>query len=587
MPRLARSSSSSSRLTHRVAPSPLPPTPTCSATITPSSSIGTLGNSASASRVNPSALVDSDDATALRAKNTQLRQTLERQTLQIETLQGRGTALRLASEEAATRGRAWAPTEAQRFAYLPRAPPDVFLHDTLTALLEQALPATNRRVAHAIREAKHAREEAERAEAMAASILDGIFHKFATATGADNTVSVAAADFAIRQAASGISMRAKTHSSRLRAALTQLEAEASAMASAHTTDMRHLSARLTRQRDAIQTALLLELGHAETEGARSIHGLEASLSTRDSELSAARYQLTEVAVLIRELHVVESDASRDALSIDRLQQELAATRDELETTRAELATTRTALAEKHARLEREIKQRHEEGLRLRTDRLPMLTAMAEVEDALDRARRQLASESACLVEELADEESARAHDASAGGTARAAAEAELKHTINDLKSKLKAANAEARSSNARLSEELKVATAERDAAEASLESLVRGAEAEKNEQRAFYVGKITQLHDRVRDLRTSTSRGRAMHYWASMKGSAVAGAREQEGRASPPRVTTHTKANTKVHADNSIVSLKVDVGAQRGTTELAELSMDEWMRWKPPTREPR
>ena len=88
---------------------------------------------------------------AAQAELTRKNTRIEQQNLQIASLSGRGTALKVASEEASINGKTWNIDEVRRFSALPKGPPD-FAHDALREMLDQALLATSRRVRAAVTE---------------------------------------------------------------------------------------------------------------------------------------------------------------------------------------------------------------------------------------------------------------------------------------------------------------------------------------------------------------------------------------------------------------------------------------------------
>jgi hypothetical protein len=72
-------------------------------------------------------------------------------------------------------------------------------------------------------------------------------------------------------------------------------------------------------------------------------------------------------------------------------------------------------------------------------------------------------------------------------------------------------------------------------------------------------------------LRTSTARGRAMHYWTSMKAvTANAGASTGGERL----VERDKKSSTQQE------------NARESATKM-KVTLDDWMRWRPPSREPK
>ena len=67
---------------------------------------------------------------------------IEQQRMQIATLHGRGTALRLSSEEASLRGQTWDIADVRRFTATSKGPPD-FTNDALREMLERGVGLTS------------------------------------------------------------------------------------------------------------------------------------------------------------------------------------------------------------------------------------------------------------------------------------------------------------------------------------------------------------------------------------------------------------------------------------------------------------
>jgi hypothetical protein len=447
----------------------------------------------------------SRSGTSLKLELERAHAQIAQQQLLIETLQGRGTALHLGTEEAsAVLRRPWGTNANIRFAHLPAGPPAVFAGDALQELLSHALPATIRRVSQAAADARQARQDSERAEQDADATLSDIFKKFASATGPNNLVHVAAVEAALRQAAHRIFTRAMTHSSRLRGVLRKLEDEADAMATTHAADMRAACSRLIEQRDATLEVALTELRSAEVEGAGSIRGLTARLEKGDEESATLRIELThsdaalracdaERTSLLSALASAETDVSAGARSIRLLEARLDDSFELLKAREAALAERTRELAQTRGQLERAVAGRHAEERRRRTEQATM---RAEVE-ALESEGSGAACGAMCLRAELGEEESARVVEVLARTAQKAAADEERKRVTTELKAQLRALRTEARATESALKEQVRLLTIERDAAEAGLAAIERGFEAAKGAPRCPSHAHVVLSHPRL------------------------------------------------------------------------------------------
>ena len=146
---------------------------------------------------------------------------IEQQELQIATLQGRSSALKVASEEASAKGAAWSAVDVKRFSALPKSAA-AFTDDTLREMLDQAVRATQRRVAAAVADGARARADAERAEGEGDAGLEEAFNKCKDPT----------AEHAVRQAVRAALIRQTRCANKLRYAHARAGAHSTSLAGA-------------------------------------------------------------------------------------------------------------------------------------------------------------------------------------------------------------------------------------------------------------------------------------------------------------------------------------------------------------------
>lgn len=414
---------------------------------------------------------------------------LDRQQLQISTLSGRGTAHKVASEEASRNGESWNIADVKRFSLLPQGPPD-FSNDSLREMLDQALVGVDRRIRTAIAAGAKARADADRADSEGEADLEKAYSK----------CKEPAVEHAVRQASRSVLVRSTRCIKNLRIACQRLEEEAATAQSTHAADMRSLGARLVAQRDAITVSLLDELQNAETAGAVSISGLQVEIS--------------------------------------RMQ-------DQLETREAEVGELRHSLADTQGRLKDEKIARHREYESFTKEVKTLKGEVARLSEKLSWTERDFATGNVALGAELAREEDERAEEARSHAARMFETTAEAVAAVKAAEDKLKALRLEARQMHHNMSSayrELEEAKTVQDIEHAN-QMLIHENEASK--ERAFLRAKIDTLGKTIMSLRASSSRGRAMLYWSSMreKGELDDADDHEPGFASreelPPRALTY------------------------------------------------
>ena len=395
---------------------------------------------------------------------------VERQRLEIATLKGRGTALKLAGEEATRLGRAWSQADVRRYHTVPRAENNriSFADDDLRELVDQAIVATDRRVRSAVSEAARCRVESEKAESDALAQLE---------LDLASIVQTSEAEYQSRMATRALLARSNRTAAKLRAALLKLEEEASAAASVRASDIRSVAARLVAQREAIATTLTDTLHLAEEHGAHSVRGLSdelervhaaraADVATRDAEIDRLR-----AALAAAKERLVSEQRSRTA-EVGRLEGRIGSLRDEMASLAQRTVTEVNPLgAVQVGLLQSEL--RAEEGAR---------------RDVITSLQAQIGE----IVEERA--------------RAKAAWDAKLQATLGD-----------GMVTRDRLHEQIKAVEAERATAVAKLKArLSRESEAHAHEA-AMLRARLERLTAEVTQLRANSTSGRRRLYWASMK----------------------------------------------------------------------
>ena len=386
---------------------------------------------------------------------------IEQQRLQIATLSGRGTAHKIASEEASRTGASWNISDVKRFSLLPQGPAD-FVNDALREMLDQALVGVDRRVREAVAQGAKARSEADRAEGEGEANLEAAYSK----------CKEPAAEHAVRQASRALFIKSGRCLKNLRVACKRLEEEAAAAQATHAADMRSMGARLVAQRDAITHTLLDELQKAEFDGAVSIRGLHETIGQLRGDVE-----------------------SRDA--------ELAELRELLVDTQGRLKDEKIARQREYERFTKEVKTLKGEVSRLG--------------DKLQWTERDFAVGNLAISAELARTESELAEEAQACANAMSQTTGEANAAVRLAEERLKALRIEARQMHHNMSasyRELEEAKMEQEQEHTAM-LLLRENEVAK--ERAFLRSKIDSLGKQVMHLRSSSSRGRAMLYWSSMK----------------------------------------------------------------------
>ena len=418
---------------------------------------------------------------AAQAELTRKNTRIEQQNLQIASLSGRGTALKVASEEASINGKTWNIDEVRRFSALPKGPPD-FAHDALREMLDQALLATSRRVRAAVTEGEKARVEADKAG-------DGVGNKLEEALAKCKSQE---AEHALRTVTRDMVISNTRCTKLLRAACKRLEEEAVAAQQTHASDMRSMGARLVAQRDAIATCVLNELQRAETDGAHSMRGMGEEIGRLQNELNA-----------------------RDA---------------EIEQLRATLATTQASLKEEKRGRKTEFERFTKDGKQLRAE-------FKRLEEHASICERDLATNGSLFSTELQHEENERHTDAKAHAQEMDDLGLRRRQEIDDLKGKLKDLKVEARTMHTNLTANFRSLEREYQLQDQKHATQLLATENEHARERNFFKGKVDSLSKQLIGLRASSSRGRAMLYWTSMKGgkqSAAAKRGAVEGTPWPP-----------------------------------------------------
>lgn len=448
----------------------------------------------------------------------------DRQRLELESLRGlRVHAGRVASEEAALRGKAWRGEDVLRFAAVSKAGVDVppyplppsttrlsssmsaaglttaaaaglgsqvgsiFHSDALRELMEQAIVATSRRLTDALNESSRSRSDAEKAEAESAVEIERVFPP-------RHGVEASSADQTLRLTVRGLLAGCHRAQGKMRAALHRLEDEARAAQAIHAADMRALAARLVAQREAVHKMLTEALRSSESDGEFSVAGLQAEL---------------------RRLHKKHGGEARET---NRLLEEL---QTKLVDTKARYDEERVGRAKEYSDMTATIRSLKAENTKL--------------SDALQTSRTHHHLDTLVLRSELEVEEDGRAEDREAAGGDVAAMTAASAAALKNVEQTLAATREQSYAVRTALQDNVATLTKDKDAMEARMLHQLRNLENHAANQYAMLKTRHDALAAQVLSLKANSSRGRQMLYWSSMK---AAG-----GPASPPDAeavaTTH------------------------------------------------
>jgi len=388
---------------------------------------------------------------------------IEQQKVHITSLKGQRTALRLGSEEATARGESWDIVDVKRFSALPKGPGD-FTSEVLRELVDQALVATKRRVAEAVAEGSKIRAECAKAAAEGEQSLE---QAYARCTGL-----TAAEEHGVRQATKAVLVRGSRLTSKLCKSVKQLEDEGRAAMTLHATDMHSLAARLLAQRNAFQTVLTNELAQCEYNDLISIHGLQAELRTARAALQSSDGEVGKLRGIIAE------------------------TQRQLQAEKISRSYDNTTLTESLGLLKREV---------------------ADLERQLAIAERERATNGPCLRYELSREERAHDSDNKQLHSMLSAAAAEHAAMAAAHEQQIRAMRKVERRSLEQMATRIKALDAEKQVLELQLTQQIQMAESDFERERRFMKSKIEKQGEQVTALKASTSRGRAMFYWSSMK----------------------------------------------------------------------
>jgi len=388
---------------------------------------------------------------------------IEQQKVHITSLKGQRTALRLGSEEATARGESWDIVDVKRFSALPKGPGD-FTSEVLRELVDQALVATKRRVAEAVAEGSKIRAECAKAAAEGEQSLE---QAYARCTGL-----TAAEEHGVRQATKAVLVRGSRLTSKLCKSVKQLEDEGRAAMTLHATDMHSLAARLLAQRNAFQTVLTNELAQCEYFDLLAIHGLQAELRTARAALQSSDGEVGKLRGIIAE------------------------TQRQLQAEKISRSYDNTTLTESLGLLKREV---------------------ADLERQLAIAERERATNGPCLRYELSREERAHDSDNKQLHSMLSAAAAEHAAMAAAHEQQIRAMRKVERRSLEQMATRIKALDAEKQVLELQLTQQIQMAESDFERERRFMKSKIEKQGEQVTALKASTSRGRAMFYWSSMK----------------------------------------------------------------------
>ena len=466
---------------------------------------------------------------------------IDQHVLQIKTLQGRQTAVRVSSAEASLKGESWSIADVKRFTSVPKSKAE-FTSDVLRELLDQALLGTTRRVLEAVQEGVAARAESVSAEGEGEESIEKVLAKCKGLT--------ADVEYAVRQAVLGILNRGNRLAKRLRTALHALEAAATAAQDVHASDLRQVTTRLVAVRDA-QTAMVLnDLAKTEHEGHNSIRGLHSRILEKDRV-------------------ILERDA--------------------------EIVRLRTELELMCQLLKEEKRQRAVDSQDLRCCMRVVQREIPMIEREVNLAQRDRKINPIALARDLSLEEKEREDERRAFQQRFERQAKEQAAKIVEYERRLMAMRADARATLEAMNGRLKTLMSENVALEAQHEEDLAVAENAHERERSFLNRKAEKLHSQVRALKASTTRGRALFYWSSMKKTFLAN----------PKVADHFLASGEKWSGpaSDLISerLKDELGrdeALDGALEqaarvrigervlLAEAAGEEWLaeEWRTPLK---
>ena len=471
----------------------------------------------------------------------QLTGIIDQQRLMIATLQGRAVAFNVANQEAALRSSPWSQENARRYNESAKGPPESFADDSLRELLLQAIMATERRVHDAVAASERARATSEQSDNEGDDELYGALNRCLDPT----------SRAAVQQVIKLNAAKMARHMPRLRTALKKLEEVATAAQSTHYADMRSLAARILAQRDAECKVLANEVFKCESDGYTQ-SGLLKGLQIECARLSANLQQKTE--------------------ECSSLQGALKAAKD---TIRSERISHR----EEVGRLNTEVST-----LKLNAESLE-----ADLTNALGGMDVPI------LKAELAEEEKLRHTDARWHGQSMNALLTEHETVVGDLTATLDAMRTEARAMRGVLDAQQREHAQRVQALQQEHSIEIVSLHEERERIQGYLQNKIDEFKKQVRGLRTSTSRGRAEQYWASMKsGDIAAGARRPLAAAVAAVEAVAASGGSGLSRTSSHGSLRFH-GSGGGLSEKAMEEYEyglmnetlDWTTFKPPSTEHR
>ena len=470
------------------------------------------------------------------------RLTIDQHALQIQTLVGRSAAVRVGSEEASARGETWSIADVKRFSSLPKGPAE-FTAEVLRELLDQGLSASHKRVGDAIKLSAAARAESEAAAAEGDANLEEAYSRCQGLT--------AAAEHSVRQATLGVLTGGQRRAKKLRTCLRRLEEEASAAIAVHASDMRNVVSRLVAQRDAHVAMLLGDLYATELEGHNSIRGLRAELAAKETVIEARDADIgrlqgcwdDEKARLRNEKKARAVDNRQLQQQLKCLQREITSMERETAISQRERQTNRQCLArelraeersrdEERKRLWQQIERledQHREEVTEYERRLKVMRADARATlEAMNERLRSLTGEKAAL-EVQREYELALAHADAAKERSFLAKKVIACRLPADCLTIARRLHADCPPIASRSPADCKpIACRLPDPLSPSLGASPPDAPHPPSPPLDVQADK---LGSQVKALKASTSRGRALFYWSSMKkpGAALAAANAQRG----------------------------------------------------------